>query len=810
MRQCPICGTPCSDDAQKCIRCGRALSAAPAALDTEGDFLDMSDLTQMLAQSAAPADINRRPESENGRQEALNNAAQSAPAAQAETPAQSAAQPAAAAQPGAAAAPQAAEQNSADLAQTTPLTATVSLAPQADLTATESLTMPAPQASAQSGVIHVPLAQPASENGQQGALDNAAQPGAAAQAETPAQSAAQPDVPAVQPQADGSADTQKPDLDFDDGDGLGVFARPAAHAVHTDTAAKAKEEKAAFTRDAHTVHAGLTAQFDAPTRKSSWQPAAQEGQPAAPQAAVPAESKKAKPAPQPKAKKPAASAQAKPASKKSKKSALDFDDGEATGIFAQKAEPSQPHRAPANRAAAVDAIMARAQQSPTLTGLDTWDEDYDDAPRRRRRRVPVWMVVCGSVLTLVLAVVITLAVLNSMYKVERFAADVRTAVAQQNYARLNELYYSDNGQTPTDAQWSAFCAAFETEQQQQSLENHLLKLANNQNATGEYPAVGLYHTTEFGLFKKYSFTVQPCTAAVTVNSMAQDVALWLNGEAQGEGKDDGVQVTFTGVFPGRYSFKVSGTVGAETVQNSGDGLLFMDAVTPVQVPLDLPTQDVRISGCVSPNAQITIGLKPQNAVIENGVAVITGVVPGMQINISYQDATQSTYKSSVTVVSGVTDYLFENYSVERALSYTADTAAQAQPRADIDLNGLNALVNIYYTSYIECVNNQNTVCLQYVTEKQRARLAEDITLSDISYTYAVSIVTVDYRFAVDANATMLCNAEIKYRQTKDDKTAEVVTYQTLQLKYIEGRWYVNNMKPINVDMFNTGVFADMP
>ncbi len=455
--------------------------------------------------------------------------------------------------------------------------------------------------------------------------------------------------------------------------------------------------------------------------------------------------------------------------------------------------------------------------SPPVLNLPDDDEDFLPPRRSIGKRIITWFFVFILFIAVTLATVLVMLWFQNrpINAVEEFVS----AVESSDVATLQSITELEEGLTPSQEEWLAFCAAFEDTTALNTLKSQLLIQAEETAPDAlEYPAVDIISGD---LFSIISFIKQYRVHISAVDLYAPQVAagtvVRLN-TTEHTGTADSAGELYVDLMPGKYTcLVIPPDVDAASVSPIEIEIF---SVSEANILQDTQSQaTLTIENCLSDDALFYVNdVATPFATPVNGVVEISNVPLGATIRIVVvQDGV--TMESLVTFSDMSTTTLrFENYTqVDEITPPSASSEpVSSQPVVQITADEINTLLATFYPSYLECINQQSTDPLQLSTDANKLGVGERITLPDNAantFTFASATVDADSIAEIDASGTVPSvrfNASFTYTyQPRDASTgqADGATQYTMQLVYQDGQWLMNNMTYVSPGDFDNNVLA---
>ncbi len=456
---------------------------------------------------------------------------------------------------------------------------------------------------------------------------------------------------------------------------------------------------------------------------------------------------------------------------------------------------------------------------PTPPVLNLPDDEEDFLPPRRSigARIITWFFVFILFIAVTLATVLVMLWFQNrpINAVEEFVSAVESA----DVAALQSITVLEDGLTPSQEEWLAFCAAFEETTALNTLKSQLLVQAEESAPdTLEYPAVDI---VSGDLFSIISFIKQYRVHISAVDLYAPQVAagtvVRLN-TTEHTGTADAAGELYVDLMPGKYTcLVIPPDVDAASVSPIEIEIFSVSEANILQDTQ--PQATLTIENCLSDDALFYVNdVATPFAQPVNGVVEISNVPLGATVRIVVvQDGV--TMESLVTFSDMSTTTLrFENYTqVDEITPPSASSdVTSSQPAAQITADEINTLLATFYPSYLECINQQSTDPLQLSTDANKLGVGERITLPDNAantFTFGSATVDADSIAEIDTSGavpSIRFNASFTYTYQPRDTSAgqtDGATQYTMQLVYQDGQWLMNNMTYVSPGDFENNVLA---
>ena len=461
------------------------------------------------------------------------------------------------------------------------------------------------------------------------------------------------------------------------------------------------------------------------------------------------------------------------------------------------------------------ARQPQAQRAP-VRAVQQLDDDDEPAPRRS-----VGSIIATVILFLLIFAIITAAAtMGMLYWCNRPAVAINAYTAALEAKDVEELatLVTLNNTTSTVAGWEAMCAEFETESNMDELKSELAKV--NMSATNEnlrYPSIRLVADDLFLFIKKYH--VEATGVDALAPNAAEGTVLRLNGEDHTGAPAEG-GILYGGILPGKYNCMLlaPGAAEAPETQQSIFSLttptvLGEGASSGTPPPSGSPqTGEITIENCMNDAATLYLNdmILPDKP--SGGVARLTGVPLGAVIKITVEQDGK-VYESSVTFSDpAATALRFENYTEVDVPSNNPTEFAAA-----ITADEINAVLATFYTSYLNCINNQSTDSMQASTDRNTQALVSRITSPENAvntYKFVSATCKADSIKAGEQNGVPMLtfNGSFSFNFTpRDGSAAEAAAsnHQSVRMIYENGQWKVDGFTIVSDGDFNNNVIADM-
>lgn len=501
----------------------------------------------------------------------------------------------------------------------------------------------------------------------------------------------------------------------------------------------------------------------------------------------------------------------------------------------QQPLPAAPPPAPAQREQDVQAMFAAAQQPqepqpqyappayqeepPVRQKRERrqQEDDLEPAPRKERReRGGAGRIAVRVLLFLVIVVVgASAATLGWLYFSNRPAGAIDSfaeALQQKDYEKLQELS-TVAGTNPTEESWAALCLAFEQPGAVDALKQQLTDQANYvAGAATPYPALRLESRPFLLFINKYEVSISGVSLLLPGEGEQTTVQLGLmplTGYLTADG------MLYSGIFPGRYSVQVART--------QADGSVVADA--PVTTDLfvvatpnllgaapSAEASTVTIENCLSDNATLYVNNSPVAEKPVNGIVTIPNVAVGSEIRIVLEQDGKMVQSTVVFADISQPALRFESYvdAAEAPAASSSDAAALQPTEAEA-----NIVLIEFYSSYLQCINNQNMDSIRRSTDRNNGDLAQRIARpANAENIFTFVGASMDPESLVTGEdggrPSVTFNAFFEYTYVPREGEGEAQSgsnYQTVQLVYENGQWMVNRMIMIQKDDFDSHKLA---
>lgn len=446
---------------------------------------------------------------------------------------------------------------------------------------------------------------------------------------------------------------------------------------------------------------------------------------------------------------------------------------------------------------------------------------YEEEPEEPKRGgAKTLLTILGFfVIFVVLLAGITIGMLMFMNRPGATISKFVDAVSAGDTATIESMIEDNKlvvqGVQPDSEGWAALFSAFDSSSATTALTGQLNQLADGGEVDADqlaYAAIGIEGQELFWFIDHYHITITAVN--LTVPAADGTTTLWLDDQSfGGTPAASGTGMVYSGLMPGRYSMRLESTGGAGLTTQAEDIDLFNNITyEPAQVGYT-----VTISGCVSDVAILYVNKQAVDVTPVNGVVTIPNVVLGALIEIE-AELNGMIYRSNVSFTESDVTYLeFVNYTQEipgddssSDSSSSSDASAPVQPTtAEVD-----ALLVEFYTSYLECINQQSMAPIKGTTTSYNTELSARI-VSDNNKPYEFQYVSTACDPAslgtFDDGARIRVNASFSYNYRDRDTLNEYTAgnnYQTVELVWQNGQWLVNGMSFVNENDFNNHVRVD--
>ena len=439
------------------------------------------------------------------------------------------------------------------------------------------------------------------------------------------------------------------------------------------------------------------------------------------------------------------------------------------------------------------------------TGMETGSRDGlraagDITERPARRKAASGTKVLGR-LCIVLAISFVFlagasTVLHSMFDPEKFITGVTEALATADTDSLSQMVQPAEGLAADENSLKALCAAFESEEARNALQQQLAAQAMDETLEGtSYPALGVEKESVFLGYCRYKLSVQPVQIMLTTD--AQNPLLSLNGVPRtGRVVDGGV--LYETLFPGAYACTVTASSGTGATVTGKETVLSLFSVQqPVEFNGALAMADITVSGCPNDETIIFIDGAQVSQKPQGGVVSLPMVAVGSTISMEYT-APHGAVTTGSVVFSDInsTELAFGDVKTEGGVP---------------DAEAAKSLLGAYYASYLDAVNKQDISVVLGVTEAKREDLKGTLsTKENLANVFAFTGAecTQGSLVAVENSdpPRFRCTAAFSFQHTNKESHEEstTVSYQVCEFVFQDGGWVLDRTAAIDKATYEAG------
>lgn len=424
-------------------------------------------------------------------------------------------------------------------------------------------------------------------------------------------------------------------------------------------------------------------------------------------------------------------------------------------------------------------------------------------PRKKKRGASRRLFALGAVavflFVLLLAGGTATTFLYNRYNPDDALRRFGDALLTQDYDTLRGMLESD-ALSVTDDGLTALCRAFSAQSDVDALTQDLLTRLDGESGTSAYSSLSLVETPVFLGYSSYHITVQPVD--LLLSGVTENPGLTVDGTARAGTSVEG-GVLYSGFFPGLYTVTASGkTITGQTLSGDTEDVLLLDASQPVAFHGGVDIYTVTVENCIYDDATLFVDGTAVAQKPSGGTVTIPGVAVGSTISMEYTAPHGAKTTASVQFTDpSVTTLRFENHVTEGGIPAEAD---------------LNSLLGTYYSSYLDCINQQDMNRLQASTELNRTRLSQLYsTEENKAAAFTFESAAVNYASAVTGTyedlPSVVCSVLFRYKTT--DRTsgeeAAQASYQTCELVFQNGAWLVNRSVTCSKEQYEAAQRAEL-
>lgn len=422
------------------------------------------------------------------------------------------------------------------------------------------------------------------------------------------------------------------------------------------------------------------------------------------------------------------------------------------------------------------------------------------ARRTRMDRTTRSMLILTGILSVILAVLcITATVMYDRYNPEKFLAALDSALAKSDVGALKPMLTGAN-LAVSDEGTLTLCRAFAQQADRNKLCAQLEAQIIDESYTGDFPALAIEKEPVFFGYCRYRVCVH--SVSLLLNAPAQNLVLSLDGIPQ-NGTHSEKGILYENLFPGSYTVSVTGTTAAgQSVTGSDVTLTLFDPSEPALFAGALPIGAVKVSGCPSDEAVITLDGTPLADKPSGGVITLPQIALGSEIGMSYTSPWGSVTTASVQ---------FTDVSVSE-LSFQNFVTQGGAPAPD----ALNSLLTAHLATYYDALTHQDTALISGCTADYKNHLAEGLaseTHKQNIYALKSAACRPEAIKFVEENgsARASCYARIEYSTLNRESNQETqhTEYRVFALIWQDG-WKVSGSAASTQEAFDGGAVDVLP
>ena len=420
--------------------------------------------------------------------------------------------------------------------------------------------------------------------------------------------------------------------------------------------------------------------------------------------------------------------------------------------------------------------------------------------RRSSRRLFALGCVAAVLFVLLLAGGTATTFLYNRYNPDDTLRRFGTALMAGDYETLRGMLTSDD-LSVTDDGLAALCRAFSAQSDVDALTEDLLARLNGEE-TGS-TAYSAFTLAEDPVFLGYSsYQIHVSSVDLLLSGVTESPGLTVDGTARA-GTQTEQGMLYSGFFPGLYTVTASGkTVTGQTLSGSAQDVLLLDASQPVAFHGGVDIYTVTVENCLYDEATIFVDGTAVAQKPSGGTVTIPGVALGSTISMEYTAPHGAKTTASVQFTDpSVTALRFENHATEGGIPAEAD---------------LNTLLGTYYSSYLDCINQQDMTPLQASTELNRTRLSETYSTDENkAAAFTFESAAVNYASAVtgeyEGKPSVVVSVLFRYKTTDRTSGEEhaQASYQTCEIVFQDGAWLVNRSVSCSKEQYEAAQRAEL-